>query len=276
MSESPNLSLPYILAAQAQKHVTHNEAIRILDALVQIAVADKDLATPPTTPTDGARYIVGAAPTGAWDGKTNAIAAWQDGAWAFYTPMVGWLAWVADEGKLYAWNQTAWGVASGGGINPASLVGVNATADTINRLAVKSDAVLFSHDDVTPGNGDVQVKVNKATAGDTGSFLFQTNWSGRAEIGTTGDDDFHFKVSPDGTTWRNAIVIDRASGVVSFPFTTLGGGGASGINLNLLVNGDFKSTSGCSPEARWPPAPTASTAGRRRPVAPACRCPASR
>jgi hypothetical protein len=30
-----HLLLPYVLAAQAQKHITHNEALRILDGLVQ-------------------------------------------------------------------------------------------------------------------------------------------------------------------------------------------------------------------------------------------------
>ena len=52
--QTPNLNLPYLIAAQAQKHVTHNEALRALDAIVQIAVLDRDLAVPPATPADGA------------------------------------------------------------------------------------------------------------------------------------------------------------------------------------------------------------------------------
>ena len=66
MDDTPNLGLPYIMAAQSQKHVTHNEAIRALDAIVQLSVLDRDLSTPPTTPADGARYIVASSPTGAW------------------------------------------------------------------------------------------------------------------------------------------------------------------------------------------------------------------
>ena len=63
-----HLLLPYILAAQAQKHVTHNEALRVLDNLVQLAVLDRDLNAPPGAPAEGDRYIVKAspAPTGAW------------------------------------------------------------------------------------------------------------------------------------------------------------------------------------------------------------------
>jgi len=77
MDNTPNLQLPYLIAAQAQKHVTHNEALRTLDAIVQLLVLDKDLATPPGSPADGNRYIVAASPTGAWTGQAGKIAAWQ-------------------------------------------------------------------------------------------------------------------------------------------------------------------------------------------------------
>jgi hypothetical protein len=89
---TPNLGLPYILAAQSQKHVTHNEALRALDAVVQLSVLDRDLAAPPGWPTNGARYIVAASPTGAWSGHAGDIAAYQDGAWAFYDPGEGFIA----------------------------------------------------------------------------------------------------------------------------------------------------------------------------------------
>ncbi|MCC0809144.1 DUF2793 domain-containing protein, partial [Methylobacterium sp. W2] len=42
-----NLALPLIAAAQAGKHVTHNEALVVLDRLVQLACLDKDLTAPP-------------------------------------------------------------------------------------------------------------------------------------------------------------------------------------------------------------------------------------
>ena len=54
MDTSPNLQLAYLIAAQSQKHVTYNESMRALDVLVQQAVLDKDLATPPSSPADGA------------------------------------------------------------------------------------------------------------------------------------------------------------------------------------------------------------------------------
>jgi hypothetical protein len=214
MDSTPNLSLPYIMAAQAQKHVTHNEAIRALDALLHAMVLDQDLATPPGSPADGARYIVAASPTGAWAGQAGKLAAWQDGVWLFYAPREGWLVWVADEDKIYNYDGSAWAaitVAVGSG---ASTWGINATADTTNRLAVKSTASLLDN----VGNGHQQ-KINKAAAGDTASQLFQTGYSGRAEFGLTGDDDFHVKVSADGSAWNEAIVVDRTTGAVRFPNT---------------------------------------------------------
>jgi len=68
MSTSTHLLLPYVLAAQAQKHVTVNEALRLLDGLLQLAVLDRHLTTPPASPADGDRYIVASGATGAWSG----------------------------------------------------------------------------------------------------------------------------------------------------------------------------------------------------------------
>ena len=177
MDQTPNLLLPYIMPSQAQKHVTHNEAIRALDALVQMAVLDRDLATPPASPADGDRYLVAAGGLDAWAGKDGMIAAWQDGAWAFFTASSGWLAWVADEDRLLCHNGAGFIDAAVHSVNPALLVGVNAIADATDRLSVKSPASLFDHE-----GGDHRMKVNKQAAGDTASVLFQSGYSGRAEF----------------------------------------------------------------------------------------------
>lgn len=208
MDQTPNLALPYILAAQAQKHVTHNEAIRALDAVTQIGVASRSLTVPPASPAEGICYIIPSAATGAWTGTAGRIAASQDGAWMFYTPRSGWIAWIADEATAAVYSGTAWSAL----IATVPTLGINATADTTNRLTVSAPATLLNN----AGSGH-QLKINKASAPATASLLYQTNFSGRAEIGTTGDDDFHVKVSADGTTWRDAIVIAAATGKATFP-----------------------------------------------------------
>ena len=224
MSETPNLTLPYLAAGQAQKHVTINEGLRKLDAILHVGVIDRDLAAPPASPLEGARYIVAPSPTGIWAGKTTQIAAYQDGGWMFYAPRAGWSAYILDEAIGVVWNGTAWVSNGAPSLNPVSLVGVNTTADATNKLAVASPAVLFNHN----GAGH-QLKINKAAANETASVLFQTAFSGRAEFGLTGDDDVHVKVSPDGTVWKEALVINRISGAVSMPNTAASGGGSSAI-----------------------------------------------
>ncbi len=215
------LGLPLIAAQQAQKHVTHNEALATLDVLVQASVKDRDLATPPSAPAEGDMHIVAATATDAWAGHENELAEFRNGGWVFHAPREGWRAWVEDEDALLAYDGMAWKNVARGvqSLNPADggKVGVNATADDANRLAVKSDAVLFSHDDATPGTGDVRFKVNKAAADKTASLLFQDGFSGRAEIGLAGDDDLHVKVSSDGGVWREALRVDAATGKVVMP-----------------------------------------------------------
>jgi len=108
MANSANLALPYLEAAQSQKHVTVNEALSGLDALVQLSVLDRDLAAPPGSPVEGDRYLVAAGATGAWAGQAGKIAAWQAGAWVFRTPRNGWKAWVADEAAFVFYDAGVW------------------------------------------------------------------------------------------------------------------------------------------------------------------------
>ncbi len=84
------LSLPLILPAQAQKHVTHNEALRLLDVMVQLAVKSRVLSTPPASPVLGDRYIVPVAASGDWAGQAERIALYESGAWQFFAPLKGW------------------------------------------------------------------------------------------------------------------------------------------------------------------------------------------
>lgn len=211
METTPNLALPYIMPAQAQKHVTHNEAICALDAMVQLAVLDRGLTEPPTEPAEGDRHIVGAGATGALGGRDGQVAAWQDGAWAFLAPRPGWRAPVLGERIMVWFDGTDWSAEADAieALQNLALLGVNAAADASSRLAVSAAATLLTHE----GAGH-QLKINKAAAGDTGSLLFQTGWAGRVEMGLVGDDDFHVKVSADGTSWNEALAIGKDDGRV--------------------------------------------------------------
>ena len=207
---SARLALPYILPAQAQKHVTHNEAIERLDLLVQLTVEDFAATAPPSQPAEGAVWALGPAPTGDWAGEGNKLAARTIGGWLFITPQPGWIA--AQGSDLRIWDGTAWGPTAETLAETVPGLGVNTSFDMTNRLAVASDATLLTHD----GQGH-QLKLNKQTASDTASLLFQTDFSGRAEMGTAGSDAFEIKVSADGSNWHTALQTDPATGRLSAP-----------------------------------------------------------
>ncbi len=207
---TPRLSLPYLAAAQAQKHVTLNEGLSRLDGLVQTSVESRSADAQPGSPGDGVLYIMTASASGAdWSGQTEgAVMRYEAGAWLPFPVGESHIAYVADEDALIYFDGTGWNAF---GVLPdtlqdLALVGVNATADATNKLSVASGAVLFSHD-----GDDARVKVNKSGASDTASHLFQTGFSGRAEFGLTGSDDFTLKVSADGSAWTDAFSVDRTS-----------------------------------------------------------------
>lgn len=108
MSSTANLGIAHLEAAQSQKHVTMNDALDALDALVQLAVIARDLTTPPSTPLEGDRHIVGAGATGSWSGEDGKIAIWQVGAWAFHAPRAGWRAFVLSESVLLLHDGAGW------------------------------------------------------------------------------------------------------------------------------------------------------------------------
>ncbi len=361
-----HLLLPYILASQAQKHVTHNEALRLLDAMVQLSVLDRTRTAPTASPVDGDRHIVASGATGLWSGWDLNIAFWVDGVWMRLVPRPGWLAWIADEAAFVVWNGSTWdlvgepvdvsdavfslvndadptkkalfslsGISTGttrtftlpntsselailagtqtfsgnktfsgtltasgtvivsaaaatigtatttatygmgtgatttgvtktvnlgtGGASgsttivnigsatagaggttvvntptvtfanavtqvgmpqanlTAQLLGLGgATADSYNRVSVNTPALLFNN-----AGAGIEATVNKVAAGNDAAFAFKTGFSARALIGLLGNDDFSFKVSPDGFAFFDAIRIDRASGQVELQQPTI-------------------------------------------------------
>lgn len=206
---SARLAMPYIQPAQAQKHVTHNEALRVLDVVVQLSLASRTLNTPPLIAQNGSCYLVPAAAGGDWVGQAGRIALRDNDAWDFLTPRTGWLAMVLDEDRLLFFDGADWRVPD---ILPDIIdrLGIQTNADATNRLAVSGDASLFTHD-----GSDHQMKINKAGVAQTASLLFQSAFSGRAEMGLAGHDDFTIKTSADGATWLDALRIDAGSGLAS-------------------------------------------------------------
>lgn len=108
MSDTPRLSLPLLDAAQAQKHVTINEAVSQIDALAAGRVEERNLTAPPIGPGDGEAFIVGSGATGPWAGRDDGIALFQNGGWVFVTPWSGCTLWLEAERSFVTFDGADW------------------------------------------------------------------------------------------------------------------------------------------------------------------------
>lgn len=208
---TPRLGLPYMAAGQAQKHLTLNEALSALDGYVGLAVESRTVATQPAAPADGVLYMIPAGgSTGAdWAARAaNTIVRFEAGGWIALATFVGQFAYVKDENRILIravtndWRGIGNYVSS---LSNLTGVGIGTAQDPANLLTVRAASALFAG--VSAG---FQIKLNKVAAGDTASLLYQTGFSGRAEIGLTGDDKLHLKVSADGSSWTEAWVTDSS------------------------------------------------------------------
>lgn len=190
MTTSNHLSVTHVEQNQSQKEVTINEAINKIDSVLNTGAIDRALNTPPVSPIAGDLYIIGDTPSGDWADKENQIG-YYDAGWKFIVPNEGMTLWVNDEDRHYIWNGTTWGM--------------------IELDSFEADLVTFD-----TSTGSIQLKINKDQTSDSASHLFQTNYSTRAEFGLVGDDDFQVKVSPDGSTFYQAWVVDKDTGETEF------------------------------------------------------------
>ncbi len=105
---SPRLGLPLLAAGQAQKEITHNEALTVLDGLVHLSLEARTLAAPPAAPQTGQCWLIPAAATGVWAGRAQQIGQWTSGGWRYSASVAGMIAWSKADG-VFGWcDGTAW------------------------------------------------------------------------------------------------------------------------------------------------------------------------
>ena len=142
--QTPRLSLPFLDPGQAQKEITHNEALMLLDLAVQASVEAVGTNDPPAAPAVGAAWIVGDTPTGPWNGMAGRIAGWSSDGWRFVAPFEGMRAWSRGDGGEARFAGGQWRVAERPAI-PAPAGG--ATIDTEARASITAVlAALANHD----------------------------------------------------------------------------------------------------------------------------------
>lgn len=112
---SPYLGLPFMVVGQANKEITFNQLVVMLDVFCQGRVLSDSIATPPPTPTNGDAYIVAAAATGVWTGKTDWLAVWftDHGEWLLLEPKYGWEFFVLSEDQTYWFTDSSAGWTAG-------------------------------------------------------------------------------------------------------------------------------------------------------------------
>lgn len=215
---SNSLSLPFIQPSQAQKHVTHNEALQILDVLTQLTVISDETATPPPAPAEAASYIVATGSTGDWAGHEAEIAVFETGGWQFFIPRAGWRAFVLNRETLVVYDGAEWIDLENDELQDVTQLGLGMTAPLATPFAAKLNAALWTAlTQSEGGTGDVITTMNKEAASDDAGFTLQTNFETRAVLGLFGNDNLRLAVSPDGGTFFDGFEVERTSGVVSLP-----------------------------------------------------------
>jgi Protein of unknown function (DUF2793) len=244
---SPRLSLDYVMPTQAQKHVTVNETFRRLDALVQAAAVSRTVDAEPASPAEGDMYILTAARSGTdWALMAeHSLAIFRDAEWCEIPPKTGWRVWVSDANCMLVFDGQDWIEADSliSELQNLARVGVGTMADAANPFSAKLNAALWTAlATAEGGTGDLRYVLNKEASSNTLSLLFQSDYSGRAEVGLVGDNDFQIKLSDDGAVWHS--ILKAATDHVEIPASTgisvaAINGDAPGARRNLLINGDF-------------------------------------
>ena len=176
MTETTQLGLPLVQPAQAQKHVTVNEAFARLDALSQITLAGSG-SVAPVTATEGALFAVEAGASGDWAGEAGRLALFLNGGWLFVTPQVGWRGWRADTGVAVAFDGVDW--VPGGGAFSANGAGF------VQRSIEVDHSITAGASSLVPGF----IPANATVYGITGRVLSDIGGASSLEIGVAGSSN---------------------------------------------------------------------------------------
>lgn len=184
MPDTAKLGLPLVAAAQAQKHVTVNESLTRLDALVQLDLTSIEATVPPASPSDGEAHAVGTGATGAWAGEDGRVAVFVNGGWVFLTPQTGWQGW--SGGSRVQFDGIDW-VAGAGALSENGAGFVQRTVEIDHVVAAGGTSTVAG---IIPANTVVYGVTGRILSGIGGATGFQVGVAGSADrygsgIGTT-------------------------------------------------------------------------------------------
>ena len=210
---TPKLSLEEIAQSQASKYVTHNNALRDLDVLVQGAAESIGGSTPPGSPSDGDTYIVAQgspSATGDWAGYEGYVAFYKSSAWRFLSPSEGWAFYIKDEDKVYRYDGSTWAEETSGTSLTITSDDSPSVDGTYSTMHFTGSAVNVSGS----GSGTVTVDVQSTSGVDVTSDDSPSVSGSFTELNFTGD---------------GVNVTDAGSGVANIDIAS--GGGGSGVTV---------------------------------------------
>lgn len=228
MTSTTTLGLPLLQPSQAQKHVTVNEALTLIDALAQLTLVSRAVSDPPAMPTEGSVYSVPAGAVNGWSGADGQLAVFLNGGWAFVAPKPGWRAWIADEGAAAQFDGQDW-VAGTGSLSPSGaattfrvieidhVLGAGATSDTVP--VIPAQTVVFG----------VTGRVLQTIAGAA------TSW--RIGIGGVSDNRYGSGLGLAAGSWLRGLTSQPLAYYADTPLTLTGeGGDFAGGTVRLAVH----------------------------------------
>ncbi|AUH34169.1 DUF2793 domain-containing protein [Paracoccus tegillarcae] len=151
-NDTSRLGMPLLQPAQAQKHVTVNEALMRLDGMVGLVLQSATRTSPPASVTDGLCWSVPASATGAWQGRQGQIAIASNGGWVFQPPSAGQRAFVADQGVSAIHDGSDWAAGAltlgplGGGLSAGlaeAEVNVSAGPSIVTALQIPAGVMVI-------------------------------------------------------------------------------------------------------------------------------------
>lgn len=191
-----NHDLPLLMPAQAQKHVTVNEALMRLDGLVDLLLQSVDQATPPAGVADGMCWGVPPGATDAWEGHAGRVAIGANGGWIFADPRAGSRAFVADRGVGAIHDGRGWVAGAVSlGTHGSGLIAMQDSTEVVLQPGAQVETALI----IPPGALvlGVTARVSEAI---TGSL---TSW----RLGTAGAEDrFGQGLGLQAGSWARGIL----------------------------------------------------------------------
>lgn len=233
--------LPLMQQTQSSRYLTYNELAWALNVL-QTGVLDRDLSTPPGSPTEGDAYIVASGGTGAWSGEDDSIAFYFGGIWNFLEPEIGQGngIYVQDEGVRVRWDAEA---------SPASYAVLSSSADASD--VTYTPTTLADWDGgVDPGDGQEAfdqlaervTDLESAGGADASAITYtpadNSDWGG-SDPGNVDDALDYLAANAGGgslTNWTEAVNTSAPNAtvpVVSFTATNA----ATNVDAALIAKG---------------------------------------